>query len=50
MTVSLIRTVLLYILLIVAVRLMGKRQVAEMEPAEPASYPCAGSFAGGPPS
>ncbi len=34
MTVSLIRTVLLYILLIVAVRLMGKRQVAEMEPAE----------------
>ena len=34
MTVSLNRTVLLYILLIVAVRLMGKRQVAEMEPAE----------------
>ncbi len=34
MTVSLIRTFLLYTLLIVAVRLMGKRQVAEMEPAE----------------
>ena len=34
MSVSLIRTVLLYGLLIVAVRAMGKRQLAEMEPAE----------------
>ena len=34
MTITLIRTVLLYSLLILAVRLMGKRQVAEMEPAE----------------
>lgn len=34
MTISFIRTVLLYVLLIVAVRMMGKRQVAEMEPAE----------------
>lgn len=34
MTISLLRTVLLYGLLIFIVRLMGKRQVAEMEPAE----------------
>lgn len=34
MTVSFIRTILLYLLLIAAIRLMGKRQVAEMEPAE----------------
>lgn len=34
MLLTLIRTVLLYGLLIIAVRLMGKRQVGEMEPAE----------------
>lgn len=34
MIIVLIRTVLLYSLLIFTVRLMGKRQVAEMEPAE----------------
>ena len=34
MTITLIRTGLLYALLIMTVRLMGKRQVAEMEPAE----------------
>ena len=34
MNITLIRTVLLYGLLILTVRLMGKRQVAEMEPAE----------------
>ena len=34
MTITLIRTALLYGLLILSVRLMGKRQVAEMEPAE----------------
>ena len=34
MIVTLIRAVLLYGLLIVCVRMMGKRQVAEMEPAE----------------
>ncbi|MBR6377820.1 MAG: hypothetical protein IKS05_08645 [Oscillospiraceae bacterium] len=34
MTITLLRTVLLYGLLIFTVRLMGKRQVAEMEPAE----------------
>lgn len=34
MSISLIRTALLYGLLIFTVRLMGKRQVAEMEPAE----------------
>lgn len=34
MLISLIRTIVLYILLIIAVRMMGKRQVAEMEPAE----------------
>lgn len=34
MNITLIRTVLLYSLLIISVRLMGKRQVAEMEPAE----------------
>lgn len=34
MLLTLIRTVLLYALLILAVRLMGKRQVGEMEPAE----------------
>lgn len=34
MNITLIRTVLLYGLLILSVRLMGKRQVAEMEPAE----------------
>lgn len=34
MNITLIRTILLYGLLILSVRLMGKRQVAEMEPAE----------------
>lgn len=34
MNITLIRSVLLYGLLILAVRLMGKRQVAQMEPAE----------------
>ena len=34
MSIALIRTALLYGLLILSVRLMGKRQVAEMEPAE----------------
>lgn len=34
MLISMIRTALLYGLLILSVRLMGKRQVAEMEPAE----------------
>ena len=34
MTITLIRTVLLYALLILTVRLMGKRQVAELSPAE----------------
>lgn len=34
MNITLIRTVLLYSLLIFTVRMMGKRQVAEMEPAE----------------
>ena len=34
MNITLIRTVLLYGLLILTIRLMGKRQVAEMEPAE----------------
>lgn len=34
MNITLIRTVLLYGLLILTVRMMGKRQVAEMEPAE----------------
>ncbi|MBQ1371713.1 MAG: DUF421 domain-containing protein [Oscillospiraceae bacterium] len=34
MCITLIRTTLLYGLLILSVRLMGKRQVAEMEPAE----------------
>ena len=34
MSITLIRTALLYGLLILTVRLMGKRQVAEMEPAE----------------
>ena len=34
MTIAVIRTAALYGLLILAVRLMGKRQVAEMEPAE----------------
>ena len=34
MSISIIRTALLYGLLILSVRLMGKRQVAEMEPAE----------------
>ena len=34
MSITVIRTALLYGLLILAVRLMGKRQVAEMEPAE----------------
>ena len=34
MNISLIRTLLLYGLLILSIRLMGKRQVAEMEPAE----------------
>ena len=34
MILSYIRTALLYILLIVSVRLMGKRQVGQMEPAE----------------
>ena len=34
MVITLIRTVVLYGVLIFAVRLMGKRQVGEMEPAE----------------
>lgn len=34
MSIAVIRTAILYGLLILAVRLMGKRQVAEMEPAE----------------
>ena len=34
MSITVIRTALLYGLLILAVRFMGKRQVAEMEPAE----------------
>lgn len=34
MSITVIRTALLYGMLILAVRLMGKRQVAEMEPAE----------------
>ena len=34
MLLSYIRTVLLYLVLIAVVRLMGKRQIGEMEPAE----------------
>lgn len=34
MTISFIRTILLYFSLVVVVRLMGKRQIGEMEPAE----------------
>ena len=34
MLISFLRTVVLYLLLIVTVRLMGKRQIGEMEPAE----------------
>lgn len=34
MTISLIRTVLLYIVIIVAVRLMGKRQISELQTSE----------------
>ncbi len=34
MFISLIRTILLYILIIIAVRLMGKRQIGELEPPE----------------
>lgn len=34
MLISLLRTLVLYILLVLTVRLMGKRQIGEMEPAE----------------
>ena len=34
MTVSVIRTVILYLLLMVAMRLMGKRQLGELQPSE----------------
>lgn len=34
MILSLVRTAILYVLLIISVRLMGKRQVGQMEPAE----------------
>lgn len=34
MVVSLLRTVLLYIIIIIALRIMGKRQIGEMEPNE----------------
>lgn len=34
MTVSVVRTVFLYLLLLVAVRLMGKRQLGELQPSE----------------
>lgn len=34
MTISLIRTVLLYIVIIIAVRLMGKRQISELQTSE----------------
>ena len=34
MTIALIRTVILYFVLVIGIRLMGKRQVGELEPAE----------------
>ena len=34
MTISVIRTVILYLLLMVAMRLMGKRQLGELQPSE----------------
>ena len=34
MTISFIRTILLYIVIIAAVRLMGKRQISEMQTSE----------------
>ena len=34
MLISLIRTIILYLILIITVRLMGKRQIGEMEPSE----------------
>ena len=34
MTVSVVRTVILYLLLMVAVRIMGKRQIGELQPSE----------------
>ena len=34
MIMSYVRTIALYLVLIVCVRLMGKRQIGEMEPAE----------------
>ena len=34
MILSYIRTVILYLILILVIRLMGKRQIGEMEPAE----------------
>jgi uncharacterized membrane protein YcaP (DUF421 family) len=34
MAVALLRTVILYIVIIIAVRLMGKRQIGELEPSE----------------
>ena len=34
MILSYIRTVILYLVLILVIRLMGKRQIGEMEPAE----------------
>ena len=38
MLVPFFRTLVLYLCIILAVRLMGKRQVGEMQPAEPVSY------------
>ena len=34
MILSYIRTIILYLILILVIRLMGKRQIGEMEPAE----------------
>ena len=34
MLISFLRTLLLYIVLVLTVRLMGKRQIGEMEPSE----------------
>ena len=34
MTISLLRTLLLYIVIIIAVRLMGKRQISELQTSE----------------
>ena len=35
-----VRTVILYLVLIVGIRLMGKRQVGELEPSELVLSPC----------